>query len=335
MKILRYTGFISIFLFLALVPLSSLTLKLGSVAPAGSDWDIALKQMADDWRIITNGQVKVKIYPGGIAGSEDNMIQKMRIGQLDMAVLTAIGMNKIVPETFVLSLPFLFDNDDEVNFMLKNITPQFDDNFREKGFEVLVWSSTGWVRFFSKDQATSPDLLRRHKIGVSATETEMQDAWKTLNFHVIPLELADTLSGLQSGMIEAFYAPPLAAAAYQWFALTPHMNAKPISPLLGGIVISDRTWNRIPAQYHDQLKEAVVRASSQFNTFSKEMNEEALKVMLEYGLQIDQPTEKEEYEWSTLFDEEYSAIVGPGKLIPTSALDMVKLKLEEFRSKGE
>ena len=332
MKFFKQISLIFILMILIAAPAASLTVKLGSVVPAGSDWDLALKQMANDWRTITNGQVNVKIYAGGIAGSEENMIQKMRINQLDMAVLTAIGMNKIVPETFVLSLPFLMDNNEEVQFMLDEIAPEFDSNFSAKGFEVLMWASTGWIRFFSRDRATSPDMLRRQKIGVDGTETEMMDAWKSLNFHVIPMSINDTLSGLQSGMIDAFYAPPMGAASYQWFALAKHMNEMPVSPLLGGIIISKRTWNRIPSRYHDQLKQSVININSKFNQFSKEMNAEAVEVMLDNGLQIDSITASEQNQWETLFDTEYSAIVGPGKLIPTATLNMVYEKLGEFRA---
>ena len=331
MKFFKYIIAIIFFTLLAM-PVSSLTIKLGSVAPAGSDWDLALKQLANDWRTITSGQVNVKIYPSGIAGSEENMIQKIRIGQLDMAVLSAIGMNKIVPETFVLSLPFLFDNDEEVSYMLDHITPDFDQDFAQKGFKVLMWSNTGWIRFFSKDVAKTPNQLKRQKIGVSGSEPEMMDAWKRLGFHVIPLNISDTLSALQSGMVDAFYAPPMGAAAYQWFALTPHMNEIKITPLLGGIVISQRTWNRIPSRYHDDLKQAVVNANSKFSKFSKEINDEALEVMVDYGLQIDRLTIEEKREWDVLFDENYSVIVGPGRLISSETLQMVKLKIDKFRA---
>jgi TRAP-type C4-dicarboxylate transport system substrate-binding protein len=332
MKILRYTGFITVFLFLALVPLSSLTLKLGSVAPAGSDWDLALKEMANEWRIITNGQVQLKIYAGGIAGDEENMIQKMRIGQLDMAILSAIGMNEIVPESLALSLPFLLEDDEEVAYMLENIAPIFDDDFQEKGFEVLLWSTTGWIHFFSKERATSPDLLRRQKIAVSATEPIMADAWKSLNFHVIPIGINDTLSGLQSGMIDVFYAPPMAAAAYQWFSMTPHMSSLPLIPLLGGIVISERTWNRIPARYHEELRQVTLKTNSRFSQFSEEINDEALKVMKEYGLTIDELTEEEKEEWKNLFSKEYSPLVGPGKHISSETLHTIQSMLNDFRT---
>lgn len=332
MKFFKQISLILVLLIVVAFPVTSLTVKLGSVVPAGSDWDLALKELANEWRTITNGQVNVKLYAGGIAGSEENMIQKMRINQLDMAVLTAIGMNKIVPETFVLSLPFLLDNDEEVQYMLDEITPEFNGNFSEKGFEVLMWASTGWIRFFSRDKATTPDMLRKQKIGVDGTESEMMDAWKSLNFHVIPMAINDTLSGLQSGMIDAFYAPPLGAASYQWFALASHMNEMLVSPLLGGIVISKRTWNRIPSRYHEQLKQSVLNINSKFNEFSKEMNDEAVEVMLENGLQIDSVSASEQILWENLFDEDYNFIVGPGKLIPTATLNFVNAKLGEFRA---
>lgn len=322
---------ILILIFMTVNPLASLTVKLGSVVPAGSDWDMALKQMALEWKQITGGMVNIKIYSGGIAGNEGSMIQKMRINQLDMAVLTAIGMNKIVPKTFVLSLPFLLEDNEEVNFLLKNVAPEFDEDFSQKGFEVLMWSTTGWVNFFSREKATSPSMLRRQKLAVDGDETEMMDAWKSLNFHVVPMGITNILSGLQSGMIDAFYAPPMAAASYQWFAMTPHMNDMTLSPLLGGVVISNRMWRRIPEKFHDELKAAVQRTNNKFNVSSREMNEKALEIMIGYGLEVDSPTEREQREWKSLFEDDYSFIVGPGKLIPRETLVLVQEKLREFR----
>ena len=76
-----------------------LTIKIGSLAPTGSPWDLSLRRIAAAWYQASNGTVEVKIYPGGIAGDEPDMIRKMRIGQLDSAGITVIGLNEIFSGT--------------------------------------------------------------------------------------------------------------------------------------------------------------------------------------------------------------------------------------------
>lgn len=78
-------------------------IKIGSIAPEGSPWHDTLNAIARAWAKITDGTVTLKIYPGGIAGSETDMLRKMRFGTLDGAVLTNMGMTQVNPNLFVLT----------------------------------------------------------------------------------------------------------------------------------------------------------------------------------------------------------------------------------------
>src|SRR5512146_564959 len=96
----------------ALAPLAvsaqQVTIKLGTLAPQGSTWHELLKDMAQRWEQVSNGQVKLRIYAGGTQGSEGDMVRKMGIGQLQAAAITAVGMHDVLPEPQVMSVPFLF-----------------------------------------------------------------------------------------------------------------------------------------------------------------------------------------------------------------------------------
>ncbi len=143
------------------------TIKLGSLFPEGTGWDTSLKRMAAEWSEITGGRVRVRIYPGGIAGEEDDMIRKMRFGQLDAAVLTTFGMKVIAPESFVVTLPGLLQNDVELDYVLDNYMVRFDQKFRDQGFEVMAWSKSGWAYLFSKNPVRTPKGLRSETLVVS------------------------------------------------------------------------------------------------------------------------------------------------------------------------
>lgn len=313
----RRWGVFVLLLILAVAPVFGLTVKLGSPFPEGTPWDTTLKKMAAEWAEISNGRVRMRIYPGGVAGNEGDMIRKMRIGQLDMAVLSPFGNKLLVPESFLFSLPGLIRDERELDYVIDTVLPRYADRFREEGFEVLTWSKTGWVYFFTKRPIEVPDDLRRMKMSVNSTDEEVAANFKALRFNVVPLSMAELMVSLQSGLADAYYAPPMVSAAFQWFALAPKMLDFRVSPVLGNIVISDRTWRRIPANYREDLRAAIEKVSLDFFLEAEKLNQKAMEVMLDNGLDVNQIDEDSQDEWRTMFEEGHRLVVGDGKWIST------------------
>jgi len=184
--------FLIIFLLLinAIYPL---TIKIGSIAPARSPWDKALRELAREWKSISKGKIKIKIYPGGIAGSEKAMIRKMKIGALGGAVLSNMGITSIYPDFYVLSIPLLIQSDKELEFITEKMNSYFEKKIEERGYKVLIWSMAGWVQFFSKKPIFTPDDLKNHNLSFMTGEPIMEQSWKRSGYHVIPNELKDLL----------------------------------------------------------------------------------------------------------------------------------------------
>ena len=80
------------------------TVKLATLVPEGSLWDRELKSMGQEWKAATDGRVDLRIYPGGVAGSEEDVLRKIRIGQLQAATLTVVGLSEIDPAFNVFSI---------------------------------------------------------------------------------------------------------------------------------------------------------------------------------------------------------------------------------------
>ena len=325
--------FLFLFLF-TLLPASAITLKLATPFPEGTEWHRSLGQMAKDWREITEGKVRIKIYPGGIAGTQSDVIRKMRFGQIDMTILTSVGMATIVPKVSLLALPFFLKTEEELDFVLSEIMPSFQGDFLKKGFTVLGWSKSGWVSFYSIGKVITPRDMRQKKLLVSPAEPLMIDAFKEMGFNVVPLDINNALMGLQSGMVEALYATPMGAAAYQWFALANNLLEMKIAPLVGGILISQRTWKRIPQRYHRELEERVARITEAFYKKAQDMDNQAMRIMRENGLRIHGASEEVAAQWETVVGgKDYSYFVGPDRLLSREDFDDYKARVETLRNR--
>ena len=143
-----------------------LTNTLGSIVPKGSPWELALRRLSAEWARISDGSVTVQVYPSGAAGDEADMIRKMRIGQIQAALVTVSGVQKIWSGVKVLSYPLFIRDDAEFRYVMEGLWPLIDRELEARGFKAVFWSTGGWIYFFTRLAVTRPDALRRQKVWV-------------------------------------------------------------------------------------------------------------------------------------------------------------------------
>ena len=211
--------------------------------------------MAESWKTASAGKVDVRIYPGGVAGDDPDMVRKMRIGQLQMAGLTGVGLSRIIPEIAALQMPMLLTNAGELNYVRERVSPEIEALLEEKGFKLLAWADVGWVHFFTRQPVRRPNDLKAEKLWIWAGDTTYLEAWKSAGYQPVPLPSTEIFTGLQSGLVTAFTTTPLAALSYQWFPKANHMTDLRWAPFVGALVITTRSWEEIPAALRPALLE--------------------------------------------------------------------------------
>jgi len=130
----------------------------------------------------------------------------------------------------------------------------------------------------------------------------VDQAWKEMGFHIVPLPANDAFAGLQSGMVEVFTASPLSAAALQWFALAPNMTDFNWSPFTGGLVISSQAWRRIPAELRPELARASEAALEGLTAEVEKVETQAMQIMKQNGLVVNKPTPEQMKQWEQLVE---------------------------------
>jgi len=311
-------------------PAAALTVKLGTVAPEGSPWHEALQEMASAWQEISGGSVKVRIYPGGVAGDEPDLLRKMRIGQLHAAALAKSGLFAVVPDVDVLSFPLMVKTDDELNYLLEKVGPEIEAKLAEQGLKVLNWSSAGWVHFFSRQPVLVPEDLQGQKLFFWGSDREYVELLKRAGLQPVPLSINDMLPSLQTGLVDAFASPPVVALSFQWFSLTPNMADLRWQPLPGATVISLKTWEKIPPVMRLQLEQVAARLGRDLHERISDLNEEALRVMQEHGLTVNRISPEGAEYWRAYFMEK-----GGDEFVDRrysrETFDKVQRLLEEYR----
>ncbi|MCK5056962.1 MAG: TRAP transporter substrate-binding protein DctP [Candidatus Aminicenantes bacterium] len=333
MKTKKNTLLLLVCLFILTSSLYSTIIKIGSIAPANSPWDKAIKKMGREWKKISGGKVQFKVYSGGTVGDEADMIRKMRIGKLGGAALTNMGITRIYQDAYVLNTPLLITTEKELEYVLEKMKPLLEKGIEKKGFKVVIWSLTGWINFFTKKKVVYPKDLKKHKISFTRGMPKMEQAWKKAGYHVVPNDLKDLMMALQSGMVDACYMPPLIAASGQYFAQAPNMCALKIAPLLGGIVLTERIWKRIPEKNKKQMMDVAKKISDELYSEIIRLEQDAINTMKKNDLVINQVPADAVEEWKAASAKGMDVLVG--KAFSKEIYDRIVRHLNEYRKLDE
>lgn len=316
---------------LAVSAVAAPKLKLGTLAPVGTSYHKAIMVMADTWRKTSGGAVDLNIFAGGKLGGEAEMVGLMQVNSLQAAMLTAVGLAEIEPGvTGLQNIPMGFHTLGEVDYVGERLRPLLEERMARKGFIVLFWVDSGWVRFFAKDPVTHPDDLRRLKLFSWSGNPAQVELYQSAGFDAKALETADIVPGLQTGLIDAVPLPPFYAMAAQVDSRAPYMLDLNWAPLVGAMVVRKETWEKIPAATREKLLESAASAGAEIKAAGRREMDESVVAMEKRGLKVSRITPEIEAEWRAVSEAVYPKI--RGKLVPEDIFDETMRLLSEYRA---
>ena len=304
-------------------------LKLGTSAPVGTSPYKELQLMAEKWRKAPGG---VDLQITNTQGGEASTVGRMRVGQLQAAMLSATGLSEIDTSVRALEdIPFVYRSLEEAEYVRRKLTPDVQKRFLDKGYVVLFWSDVGWVRFFSNEAMLRPADLKRMKVFTWAGDPSQTDIMKSAGFNPVPLETDYILTSLQTGQINVVPTPPLIASAGQFYGKTKHMLEINYAPLVGGTVITKKAWDSIPAGAQDAIRKAADEAGESIKQKSRTESDQAVKSMQDkWGLIVHKTTPDIDAEWQQIAKSIYPKI--RGGIVPAELYDRVLTLIDEFRA---
>ncbi len=321
---------------LALVPAparaQSQVVKLATLVPEGSVWDKSMREMGAEWTSATQGRVILRVYPGGVAGDEPDVVRKMRIGQLQAAAVTTAGLANIDPAFNVFNIPMFFVSYPELYATLDKLEPLLKQRLESKGFVLLAWGHGGWVYFFTKNPVETVEGLRRTKMFVWAGDDQMVTLWKTLGFRPVPLAATDIMSSLQTGMIDSYPTTPLLGLTLQWYRQTPNMVGMGMAPLVGGLVMTKAAWDRIPPADQTRIRAACAKMERRLEVEVPRQDTTAVAEMQKRGLRVN-PVVGENAAQFRATAEQFAGGM-KGIRVPPEILDVARRERDAYRAKS-
>jgi TRAP-type C4-dicarboxylate transport system substrate-binding protein len=306
-------------------------LRIATLAPPGSGWMKVLNKGAEILDKKTEGRLKYKYYPGAVQGDERDVIRKMKLGGLDGAVTTAVGLAMIVRSIRVLELPRMFDSLEEMDYVRTKMWPYFKRKFRAKGYILASPGDVGFVYFMSTKPVKSMADLRKTKAWMWTDDKIVRKMYSKLGVSGVPLGVPDVMPSLQTGRIEACYGPPMAAVAMQWTSKVKYMTAMPFSYSIGATVIRADAFNgvseadiKVEEKVHQLVGKKMIKNV-------RRDNREAQRAMVRKGIKVVETPAAMVASFNKIAEEAWGEMAG--SVYTKKELDMVLKYRQEYRDK--
>jgi TRAP-type C4-dicarboxylate transport system substrate-binding protein len=280
------TGLFLISLALPLRAQDVKSIKFATLAPEGSTWMKVMTELSKDLEKETGGKLKFKFYPGGVSGDEKDVVKKIRIGQLQSAGFTGVGLGEVSGQARLLDAPWLFHDRKELEYVRAKFSDELAASVEKGGFVVLGWTDLGSVYIFSKDPISAIDDMRHSRMWVWEGDPIAQAAYKALGVSPVPLSVVDVMQSLQTGMIDAVYGPPLGVVALQWFQRVKNIYPVPMAESTGAVLISKKFFDGLPEDQRKTLVDVSARHLKRLNELTNRENDKALESLKAQGLTL-------------------------------------------------
>jgi TRAP-type transport system periplasmic protein len=310
---------------------AQITVKVGSMVPDQSAWRDILLEGFSKWNKLSEGKVKVPMPYWGTQGDDPDIVRKMRLGTLDAAVLTSIGLAEIDKSIYALSVPMMYQDTEEVYAVLEKMRPRIESAMEAKGFVVLNWMDAGWLHFFSKKPVVTPDDLKKLVLFQLHSDEKTMNIWSAAGFSPRPGSTSDLVMGLQRGTYDAFSVSSQVALILRYYEYAKNMTDLNWAMIMAATVIKKDVWNRIPADVRPALLKAQSEAGQKLRDAVRQGAIDDVQAMKKNGLNVVSVDKKAYDLWRTAVANAESKI--RGDFTPADAYDEALKYRNEYRSR--
>lgn len=294
-------------MMLSSLPMSAVAaptvLKVGSLAPRESPWGQVLRVWAKAVKEKTKGEVELEIFWNATQGDEGAQMSKMKTGQLDGAIVTAVGLGVVDPNVNVLQVPGLYASWVQLDKVRDALKPRFDKTFRDAGFELIGWGDIGLDRLMSKGfPVKTPSDLKGKRPWVWREDPVLPPFFQAAGVVPVPTSVPEAVTELSTGNVNIMSVSALAAEQLQWSSRLDFVNLMVMAPNIGGMVFSKAKLDSLTASQREVVLETGKIASKALTERIRKEDATALD-RLKKRMTVVEPSEADLKAWAVLFDD--------------------------------
>lgn len=304
--------------------------NIGTVVPGHMGWSKRAKEflipMVNDY---SDGKLKAKIFWGGIKGDDEDILEKLKSGELQGGGFSGHGSIMACPEFAVLSLPFMFNNFKEVDHIRGKMLLSFDRFVEKRGFRLFLWLDQDFDQLYStRLEMTKLDHFRRVQFICWYGPVE-KELFRALGAKTTPMRISQITKFVNQGKVDAVMGPAMWAVGAQLHPKIKYINSCKIrySPVI--FIFSMNIMEQISDNFKDRLFQERPKLTAQLVKYSREDSINSIKAIVTYGAKEVVFDPDEEAQIKAIAKTSWDRLAG--KLFPQELLDEVLGHLEKYR----
>jgi len=262
-------------------------IKIATLAPKNSPFLRSFEELDQNIRQLSSGTIGFQVYSSGVAGDEISVVRKMRVGQLDAGMVTSDGLGLLVPEVNVLRAPGAITSYAQLEAVTRELLPEFETIFEQKGFKLISWGEAGEYRYFSREPIRHPNDVKRMRPWLWPQSPVMQEMWKAIGATPVPLPMPEVFGALQTRMVDVVESTSLQYVALQWQSTgQKYVTKEANGMLMGAWVMNKSTFDGLAPEVQKQIVSLARANSVKESARNREIDQASLRRLVERKYEV-------------------------------------------------
>lgn len=310
-------------------------LKIATLAPDNTGWSRVLKEYKQNVEKASNGQIRVRVFLGGMMTDDENLsVRMLARGEIEGVGATTGAIATIVKELEAIEIPFLFKTDQEADYVLDlHIKDKVKQLMEQNGLVFGFWSENGFRHFGSKTKITKPDDIKGRKMRSQESFPHLE-MWKAFEAAAQSIPTGEVAANLKSGNVEGFDQSLLYATAGGWHLYIKHLTVSAHIYQPGMIAFNKKWFDGLPADLQKVLLDEGDKLVRKGRKAIRAGNKDLLKIFQDQKVEIHVLTaaEREAFVKKTAKVRDRVAARGAGH---KELIELIEKGLKEYRSKSK
>jgi len=271
------------------------TLRIGwtSGDGAGDPYAVGAREFQKALTARVGDRVEVQFFPNRALGDERPMLDGMRLGTVDMGVITNAVIAQIEPAFQVNDMPFLYGSEPQAQTVLDGaVGAALRTRLEARGVIPLGYMEGGFRHMINNVRPiVTPGDLRGIKFRVLQSPIYIE-LYRSLGGNAVPMAWGETFTAVQQGAIDGLEIPLGIIDANKYSEVTKYLSLTGHIYSMIGLLMAKRTHDRLPAE----LKTAVQEAAAEATRLQRAANATAQVTFLEnlkrQGMQVNEVPDK-------------------------------------------
>ena len=281
---------------------------------------LTLERMAKRVTELSDGQLKVEIFPSEQLGNENECLEALRRGYLGMTKTSSGPMEAFVPRLRIFGIPYLFR--DGQHFWKVALGPIGKDLLlasESSGLRGLCYYDAGARSFYSKKSITRPSDLKGKKVRVNNSMMAMEMI-AAMGGTPTPTPWGKLYTSLDQGVVDAAENNPPSFYSSRHYEICKYFSLDEHMRLPDMLVVSVKVWVDLTAQQQQWLQQAVDESVTYGRGLWAEEEKTSLGIVKEAGIKVLYPDKKPFLDavkplWDKFLDAKDEEDMAIGKLI--------------------